>query len=240
MSRCPVLMLLIPFSVLACVPHAVSLPAAEKAEARDVYAAAFFTVVPPVGRWRAYPISPNAQYPLGAASDTGLLAGANRPRGRVTDLLDDFPLSPLGGVQFCRVKRVVMEVPETGVRASDQGGCFVVAGYARVSMAPGAGPDSVVVAAMRARVAAVGPEPFQTRSEGDRPHGILREQRIAGRAFYEALVVTDRDSTGAGGTGPRRILIHLDRQRILAVFLGTGIQPGSPEWDSIESVRLVP
>lgn len=243
MSGVRAVMLGMPLAAIACVPHVVSLPAAERAEALGTYEVAFFRVVPPAGRWRAYSLSPDAQPRLGAPTDSGLLAGAHRFTGGLRGLLHDIRLSPLGGVRFCHMKRIVVEVPETGLRESDQGSCFSLAGYARVTSAQELSSDSSVVAGMRARVEGVeDSESYQTLLGGKRRHGrgMLREHQIAGRTFYEALVVSDQDSTRAVGKERGKILIHLDRTRILAIFLNADIQAGSPEWRTIESVTLLP
>ena len=243
MSGLPAVVLGIPLAALACVPRAVSVPAAERAEALGTYEVAFFRVVPPAGRWRAYSLSPDAQPRLGAPTDSGLLAGAHRFTGGLRGLLHDIRLSPLGGVRFCHMKRITTEALETGLRESDQSGCFLLAGYTRVSQAQEPSADSAVVAGMRARVESVeDSESYQTLLGGKQRHGQgrLREHKIAGRTFYEALVVSEKDSTRAIGKERGKILIYLDQTRILAIFLNADTQAGSPEWRTIESLTLLP
>ncbi|HJR16008.1 MAG TPA: hypothetical protein VJ808_04075 [Gemmatimonadales bacterium] len=148
----------------------------------------------------------------------------------------------LGGVKFCRVKRMVVDVLELDIRDSGEHGCMSVLAYARVAAPSGAGGDSAVVAAMRTRVASVkGSEAYQTlfgvktRSGSGR----LRERRIAGRVFFEALIVADKDSTRLIEKRDGKILVYLDSLRIFAVHLpDAGLETGSPEWVVMESLSV--
>jgi hypothetical protein len=223
---------------MACIPHVVNLPAAERAEAHGAYHSEFFNVTPPRGRWRAYPVSSAAHGPLSLSADTGLLAGAHRFHG-LRDLLHDVAIAWLGGVKFCRVRAVVTEVLETGARESEESGCLSVVAYARMAGIGESGTDSAVVAAMRARVASVmGSEAHQTLFGVKSRHGRgrLRERQIAGRLFYEALIVSEEDSTRIIERERGKLLVYLDSLRIFAVHLpNAALEAGSPEWLVVES-----
>ena len=237
-KACLAALLVLTLGSVACVPHVVNLPAAERAEAHGAYHTEFFSVAPPRGRWRAYPVSSAAHGPLSASADTGLLAGAHRFH-RLRDLLHDVAITSLGGVKFCRVRAVVTEVLETGARESEESSCLSVVAYARMAVIGESGTDSAVVAAMRARVASVtGSEAHRTLFgvKSRQGRGRLRERQIAGRIFYEALIVSEEDSTRIIERERGKVLVYLDSLRIFAAHLpNAALETGSPEWLVVES-----
>ena len=101
------------------------------------------------------------------------------------------------------------------------------------------GTDSAVVAAMRARVASVtGSEAHRTLFgvKSRKGRGRLRERQIAGRIFYEALIVSEEDSTRIIERERGKILVYLDSLRIFAAHLpNPALATGSPEWLLVES-----
>jgi hypothetical protein len=171
-----------------------------------------------------------------------LLAGAHQFKGNLRDLLHDVPIDWLGGVEFCRVKRVVVDVLELDVNESDESTCMAVVAYARNASVDALSTDSAVVAAMRTRVTAVsGAEAYQTLFgvKIRRGSGRLRERQIGRRVFYEALIVGEKDSARVIEKERGKIMVYLDSLRIVVVRIpDAAVEAGSPEWMVMESLEL--